>query len=396
MEQRINKELSTDIELFLRAQKTEFITKWRRKVEEVLAFNAGTVKTEFTDKEFDELFDVYIDDMVKKEFSSSKGFLIELIQRKISHGFLLSTLELINASFMAIARELFRSVYPDAFDTRTEYLERLSQMILNNEVMLARHYEQYLNDLNHKLIENTQLLERHNAALVEFIDVATHQLQTPLWSILGFVSKLQRKYYESLDDHGRHCLNRITANVSDMHQLIEDVTTMLLLDQKEMFKKDLYLRELIDSGVRRIHEEVDKQFTCVYDEDDAFVILSGDPQHLKQLFYQILKNSAQYTANQKHGEVRITTAVDDKFHIFMEDNGIGIDPQYRELVFKPMERLKEKDVSGSGMGLALARRIIKSHGGEIFLENCKTLQGLCVHMIIPRQIISFINKDDPE
>jgi len=68
--------------------------------------------------------------------------------------------------------------------------------------------------------------------LIEFIDVATHQLQTPLWSILGFVSKLQRKYYESLDDYGRHCLNRITANVSDMHQLIEDVTTMLIIDQR--------------------------------------------------------------------------------------------------------------------------------------------------------------------
>jgi signal transduction histidine kinase len=328
-----------------------------------------------------------VDDMVKKEFSSSKKFLVELIKRKIAHGFLLSTLELINASFMTTARELFRSVYPDAFDKRTEYLERLSQMILNNEVMLAQHYEQYVHDLNKKLLENTELLRRHNAALIEFIDVATHQLQTPLWSILGFVSKLHRKYYETLDDSGRHCLDRITANVSDMHQLIEDVTTMLLLDQKEMFRRDLYLNELFEQVFQRVHEEVDKQFGYSYNNDDTIFIIQGDPQHLKQLFYQIFKNSAQYTAHKAHGEVDITTRLNDKFHIYIEDNGIGIDPKYRELVFRPMERLKEKDVSGSGMGLTFARRIMKGHGGEITIEDCRKKKGICVHIIFPAQIV---------
>ncbi|MBN2534864.1 MAG: HAMP domain-containing histidine kinase [Spirochaetales bacterium] len=389
----MDKELNTNIGSFLRALKEEFIQKWRNRVEEVLEHSQGQQKAELTNGEFDELFDVYMDDMVKKEFSSSKKFLIELIKRKIAHGFLLSTLELINASFMSTARELFRSVYPDAFDKRTEYLESLSQMILNNEVMLAKHYEQYLHDLNNKLLENTELLQRHNAALIEFIDVATHQLQTPLWSILGFVSKLQRKYYESLDDYGRHCLNRITANVSDMHQLIEDVTTMLLLDQKEMFRRDLYLNELFDQAIQRVHEEVDKQFKCIYKKDDKLFIIKGDPHHLKHLFYQIFKNSAQYTQGKTHGEVNITTRLNDKFHIYIEDNGIGIESRYRELVFKPMERLKEKDVSGSGMGLTFARRIMKGHGGEIVIEDCRKKKGICVHMTFPEQIISMLEEN---
>jgi signal transduction histidine kinase len=386
----MDKELTGNIESFFRAQKKEFIQKWKNRVEEVLSHNKETANTEFTDEEFDKLFDVYINDMVKKEFSSSKKFLIELIKQKITHGFLLSTLELINASFMTTARQLFRSVYPDAFDKRTEYLERLSQMILNNEVMLAQHYEQYLNDLNNKLIKNSELLRRHNAALIEFIDLATHQLQTPLWSILGFVSKLQRKYYERLDDHGRHCLNRITANVSDMHQLIEDVTTMLLLDQKDMFRRDLYVNELFDQAIQRVHEEVDKQFECSYKNDSPVYILQGDPQYLKQLFYQIFKNAAQYTAHGEHGMVDIVTHLDDKFHIYIEDNGIGIDPPYRELVFKPTERLKEKDVPGSGMGLTLARRIIKGHGGEMSIEGCKKNRGICVHLIFPAHLLRIL------
>jgi signal transduction histidine kinase len=382
------------IESFLKSQKTEFIRKWKERVDDVLKTSHQNVQVALNMEEFSELFDVYIEDMIKKEFHRSNLFLVDLIKQKIKHGFLLSTLELINASFMATARELFRSVYPDAFDKRMEYLERLSQMILNNEVMLAQHYEDYINDLTNQLREKAEILKRHNASLIEFIDVATHQLQTPLWSILGFVSKLQRKYYESIDDYGRHCLNRISANVSDMHQLIEDVTTMLLIDQEGVIRKDLYLYDLIEQSIHRVHEEIDKKFTCSYGNNERKVIINGDPQHLKTLFYQILKNAAQYTVDNFHGEAAISSSLNREFHLYFEDNGIGIEKRYRELVFKPMERLKEKEISGSGMGLTFAKIIVKGHGGEIYLEDGKTYKGICVHIVLPADLVRYIEKKE--
>jgi signal transduction histidine kinase len=382
------------IESFLKSQKKEFIKKWKARVEEVLKTSHQNVQVALNEEEFSELFNVYIEDMIKKEFHRSNLFLVDLIKEKIEHGFLLSTLELINASFMSTARELFRSVYPDAFDKRMEYLERLSQMILNNEVMLAQHYEDYINDLTNQLREKAEILKRHNASLIEFIDVATHQLQTPLWSILGFVSKLQRKYYESIDDYGRHCLNRISANVSDMHQLIEDVTMMLLIDQEGITRKDLYLYDLIEQSIHRVHEEVDKKFSCSYGNSERKIIINGDPQHLKTLFYQIFKNAAQYTVNNFHGEVKLSSSLNKEFHLYIEDNGIGIEQRYRDLVFKPMERLKEKDVSGSGMGLTFAKIIVKGHGGDIYLENGKTMQGICVHIVFPADLVRYIDKKE--
>ena len=383
----MNKDKIDSIGSFLKSNKKDFIEVWWKKVNQILTSDNRSEKAKLHNNEFEQLFDVYIDDMMKSQFLSSKQFLIELIQRKLSDGFLLSTLELINASFMDTARSFFRSVFPDAFDKRMEYLQRLSQMILNNEVMIAKHYENYLNDLNGQLLENTETLKRHNSALIEFIDLATHQLQTPLWSILGFVSKLQRKYYKMLDEHGRHCLNRITANVSDMHQLIEDVTTMLMIDQGDMIQKELYLYDLLKQAIKRVNDEIDKTFECTFSKECNKIIIKGDPHHIKQLFYQIIKNAAQYSINEKHGQAKVTCKMSENFHIYIEDNGIGIEKRYRNLVFKPMERLKEKEIPGSGMGLAFAIRIIIGHGGKIDIENPKEYKGICVHIEIPKDII---------
>lgn len=382
-----------DIQSFLESEKERFIDRWYERVNEVLAHEQMETANEMGRIEFEQLFHAYIGDMMQDRFPATSGFLASLIEKKIKDGLLLSTLELVNASFMTTAREIFRSHFPDAFDTRMEYLEKLSQMILNNEVMLAQRYEDYLTDLNDKLTENANILTRHHHSLVEFIDIATHQLQAPLWSILGFVNKLQRKYYETLDAKGRHYLNRITANVSEMHQLIEDVTQMLLLNQDNMVRKDVYVWDIVTQSVKRIRDEIDAEFTASVDVDSGIVI-SGDPHHLRQLFYQVLKNSCQYAVSDRHGEVAITAAVsgDGSLVCDIDDNGIGIEPRFRELMFKPMERLLEKDVPGSGMGLTFARRIVESHGGSIRLDDTKSGHGIRVRIEFPGRIVTQLKK----
>ena len=380
-------EKQKDIETFLQEHKDVFLENWRRKVELDLNTNKSPDQQhQLNQAEFTQLFEAYMNFMLDNEQSSTNAFIVDLIKRKIQDGFLLSTLELINASFMETARELFRSVYPDSFNTRMEYLERLSQMILNSEVTMAQYYENYLKDLNAKLRENAELLKQHNTSLVEFIDIATHQLQSPLWSILGFVSKLQRTYYEMLDEQGRHCLNRITANVSDMHQLIEDVTGMLVLSQDKLVKKKLFLSDLIAQAVTRIHNELSQDFSCVVENEGNLQIL-GDPYHLKKLFFELLKNAAQYKREDKAAVAYISWEYAGEFHLFIEDEGIGIDERYAELVLKPMERLKELDVPGSGMGLTFADRIVNRHGGSIAIKSAVKHPGACIHICLPLDII---------
>lgn len=378
----------SDVVGLLKSRREKFLKRWRAIVNDSLAdFVEDCAKITLLDEaEYGQFFDAYVDDMMENTHSASHQFVIGLVRTKINDGFPLSTLELINAAFMAAAREVFRTAYPDAFNTRTEYLERLSQMVLNNEITLARHYEEYLSDLNAKLTDTAETLKRRNDALVEFLDLATHELQTPLWSILGFASKLQRKYHNRLDENGRHCLDRINANVSDMHQLIEDVTSVLMIDPDDMIKRSLSIRDLLLDSSSKIRREIDDRFRLEL-IDDISVIIKGDPRHLKQLFYQIMKNSALFTLEDAPGFVQVRCCSDGDFHLFFEDNGIGIEPKYRELVFKPTERLKEKETAGTGMGLAFAQRIVAAHGGKISIENGR-LEGICVHIRFPLSIIS--------
>ena len=105
------------------------------------------------------------------------------------------------------------------------------------------------------------------------------------------------------------------------------------------------------------------------------------------VFYQIFKNSAQYVHEENHGKVYLKIEKENSnYNMLIEDEGIGIEKEYRELVFKPIERLKEKNVIGIGMGLAIARRIIEVHNGSINITESK-YGGICIKITLPENRI---------
>ncbi len=338
-------------------------------------------------EDFNALFNLYINDVIETDKSDISDKALLLIKDKVYARYPLSIMGYINTFFMSTTRKIFRNIYPDSFDKRMNYLEKISQRVLDAEVCLAQSIEDRVNDLTVRLENNANGLKKKNERLIEFIDLATHELQSPLWSILGFSSKLQKNYYYSLKEDGRHCLTRISANVTEMHQLIDDMITMLTIDHTKMMKKDLFFNGLLIDSVRKIKREIDEEFELICDVDN--IIIVGDPEHLRIVFYQLFKNSAQYVKDNLHGKVYLK--VDDNngnYNILIEDDGIGIEKEYRELVFKPMERLKEKNVIGIGMGLAIARRIIEVHNGSLHFEDSK-YNGICIKITLPINRIKF-------
>jgi len=368
---------------FLKEHKNEFLNKWQKLVEQSLSEEIKQ-HYQFSQTDFNELFNAYVDGEIQAKVPRINITEEKFIKQKINAGCPLSIMSVINIHFMATAREMVRSVYPDAFNTRMEYLEVLSERVLNNEIILFQHYEKYVSNLNTQLTAQTEALRQKNTNLIEFIDLATHQLQAPLWSILGFTSKLQRKYYPIIKEEGQHYLNRISVNVAEMHQLIEDMTAMLLIDPESMKKRKIFLHDILRESIKRVHSEIDNNFK-VTDRLDAVAIL-GDPFQLRQCFFHILKNSAQYTKVEKSGSIYVHYKISNNLQLFFEDDGIGIEKEYRELVFKPLERLKEKEISGTGMGLTLARKIIIGHKGSICLEDSR-YGGICVHITLPHSVI---------
>jgi signal transduction histidine kinase len=370
-------------------QKENFVSLWQEAVEETLP---PFLKTDyaFTRDDFIRLFDAYLADGRPDRGEAAPDAVIELITTKISQGFPLSLIGILNACFMATARGVIRGVYPDSFDARMEYLEDLSQRVLDNEIVLSRYYEEYVRELNSRLKEQAGEQERRHASLLEFIDCATRELQSPLWSILGFTAKLQRTYYPLLQEDGKHCLNRIAANVAEMHQLITDMTSMLLIEEETMKKEEIALSRLVEAGREHIRTEVDKRFAV--EDHSAAVTLIGDATYLSTLFYHLFKNAAQFSHPGRPGRARVYwtkgTEEEGLFHLYVEDEGIGVAPRHRELVFKPLERIKDKDTEGSGLGLAFARRIVSAHKGTITLEEA-SLGGVRVHIILPLAMVAI-------
>jgi len=373
---------------FLSERRAEFLATWARLAHEALLGEHGGLdgaECEVDTEHLELLFDNYV------LSTSSQGEygdeVRELTCRKFSEGFRLSGLFVLNSTFLSTVRQMLREQYPGAFETRVGYLEALSQRILGDEISLARLYETHLRLLNEEIREKAETLKAQNEMLVKYVDLATHELQAPLWSILGFSSKLQRLWVGKLDEKTRHCLERISANVSEMHTLISDVTQMLTLDGEKMTRREVRLAELIEEALESVQHEVDARFQCDCDGCGG-VLLIGDRAMLRDLVTHLLRNAAQYARRGESGflevgaEARSRITGAPELHLTFVDRGMGIAPAYRELVFRPMERLKENEVTGSGMGLTLARRIVEMHGGAIELEDGRQ-GGLCVRVRLP-------------
>lgn len=384
-----------DVHDLLCSNRDVFVAKWMRKAKTELSSVIGYEEGEtdgFCYEELGQIFDSYLEDVAAEGNLSSNDLVLEIVKHKMLAGFPLSAMEVLNDSFMKLTRALLREAYPDAFDARMNYLERLSINLQKNEISLARHYEQHLHKLNDELAKKAAALESQNEIIMEFMNLATHELQSPLWSILGFVSKLTRNHGSNLDDKGKHCLSRIQANVTDMHHLIEDVTALLTVSPEHMVMKRFDLRHLFKDCLLQVRQDTDEYFFCEYPAEES-ILFYGDPQYLKRMFLQLFQNAATYIQPGEHGHLSIQVGVEEipphngghtgsQLVIDLQDKGIGVEPQYHEQLFRPLERLKEIHVSGSGMGLTLARRLAAAHGGNVEIVNGDA-DGLCLRVSLP-------------
>lgn len=347
--------------------KENFITNWYNAV---LQNIPEYLKNDFklNKNDFNKLFEIYSNETITSDDSIISKRILSIFKDKVYSKYPLSIISYINSYFMSTARKILKDIYPFNTDARMNYLESIAQNILNAEICIAQSVEDKINELKIKNREITDGLKNKNKMLVDFFDLATHEMQSPLWSILGFTTKLKKKYFSVFKEDGKHYLDRIFANVTEMHQLIEDILTILMIDHEKMMFKKIFLRDIILETEKKIKKEIDADFKLIWERSNTVII--GDPECLRLVFYQIFKNSAQYVFDNMHGKVYLKVEKTKKNSIILiDDEGIGIEKEYHELVIKPMERLKEKNVIGIGMGLAIVKRIIEVHSGSIKVED---------------------------
>ena len=224
-------------------------------------------------------------------------------------------------------------------------------------------------------------LERSNAELKRFAYVASHDLQEPLNHVSNYVQLLEMRYGESLDEDAKDFIGFAVEGVSLMQNLIDDVLAYSKVDlqdsQFELTEVDISLEQALTNLGRRIN-----QTKAVITYGDLPTVMA-DKTQIMQLFQNLIGNAIKFRSQQTP-EIHINAErLENDWLFSVKDNGIGIEPQFSERIFVIFQRLHTRDeYPGTGMGLAICKKIVECHRGKIWVES-ELGKGATFYFTIP-------------
>lgn len=233
-----------------------------------------------------------------------------------------------------------------------------------------------------KLQKTLEELERSNKELERFAYIASHDLQEPLRKIQAFGDRLQKKYQAKLEELGQDYLARMLNATKRMQTLINDLLTYsrVTTQAKPFDKVDLSetVKEVVDDFQFRIEETNGRL------EIGELPILEADPTQMRQLLQNLIDNCLKFHKKEESPIVKVHgKIVDQNYKLFVEDNGIGFDEKHRDRIFTIFQRLHGRlEYEGTGIGLAVCRKIMERHGGEITARS-KPGQGSTFIITLP-------------
>jgi len=229
----------------------------------------------------------------------------------------------------------------------------------------------YLANLESRVKERTVELVSRNRELQDFVSIASHDLQEPLRKITIFSSMLENELSDSLSESVRGHLNRISGAAQRMRTLIKSLLQFSsVINQARPFER-INLKEIAEEVLQEnLYGLVEEQQAQV--EISDLPEIDADPIQISQLFQNLIANAIRYSKDGDRPKVKIKCEEkDDKWiKIKVEDNGMGFDMKYLEKIFQPFERLStDGKTKGTGMGLAICKKIAERHGGTITAES---------------------------
>ena len=223
--------------------------------------------------------------------------------------------------------------------------------------------------LTRALEKSNNELERSNDELEQFVHTVSHDLKSPLVTSMGFISMMRR-----LADQGNYQLafeklEKIIVSITRMEQLINDLLDLSRVGHIEIDMKPIDLNSLLKQFAENQSEELKKaNFKLVI--HPGLPTINGNESRMLQLFENILSNAIKYAHNAEQRSQLEIGAIRKEQHwlIYCQDNGEGIDPAFHQKIFGLFYRLCTQQ-EGSGIGLAIAKKVMKLHGGDIWIES---------------------------
>ena len=266
------------------------------------------------------------------------------------------------------------------------FLLRKWYSMLENEV--AKRTRD-LNESNYKLMKANELLKIKDEAQNQFINVAAHELRTPIQPILNAIYLLQSADLSTAKKN--QYIDIIKRNTEKLGRLAEDILDVTRIESNtlQLMKERVNLYDLISNIVeeyKRNIQLIHKDLVVNYESPDRTIFITGDRLRLNQVLLNLLDNAGKFT---KKGSITVTTAMmSNKVQVTIKDTGVGIHP---EIFPKLFSKFVTKSDRGTGLGLFISKNIIEAHGGKIWAESNSQQEGAIFIFTLP-----LIDKEDVE
>ena len=223
--------------------------------------------------------------------------------------------------------------------------------------------------LEQQLRERTAALEVANAELEDFAYSVSHDLRAPLRTIVGFARIIEEDYADCVDSEGRDALHRVRAAARQMGAFIDDLMKLSRLSRAELKWERIDLEGIVRSVADGLMASaLPRSVVC---EVTPGLVAWGDRRLLTVLLEHLLGNAWKFTS--RHPSARIEVGVADRAGepaYFVRDDGAGFDMAHAKRLFVPFQRLHSvREFAGTGIGLAIVRRIVQRHGGRVWAEG---------------------------
>jgi PAS domain S-box-containing protein len=248
------------------------------------------------------------------------------------------------------------------------------------DITKRREAERALKDAYQQLQDKATELRRSNEDLSEFAYVASHDLRSPLKTVAMYSQLLQRRYRDKLGPEGTELLTEIENATKRLTALIEDLLAFSTSGKRDFSLKPIDADTVLDIVRGNLHAMIAESEASV--DSGPLPRLGMDTTSLIQLLQNLVANAIRYRSAAPP-RISISAAREAEYwHFRCSDNGVGIPSQYYERIFEPFKRLHGQEIPGSGIGLALCRKIVERYGGHIWVESTVG-KGSTFHFTLP-------------
>jgi len=244
--------------------------------------------------------------------------------------------------------------------------------------------EEQVKERTQELSKSNIELKRSNKELKQFAYISSHDLQEPLRMVTSFTQLLERRYKGQLDNEADDYIEFIVEGAHRMKYLIDDLLAFSRLNTQAKELESVELENVIDDVLSNLSVTIKENKACI--TYDPLPTVNADKTQMMQVFQNLIANAIKFQGSNPP-KIHISAHKDEKEWKFaVTDNGIGIDPEYQKQIFEVFKRLHTREeYPGSGIGLSVSQKIIRRHGGNIWVES-ELGKGSTFYFTIPHSI----------